>query len=243
MSHKLQFVEVVQQRHSCQKMQQTEVYWTFENLLSKVIAFLNQAAPRSRPLPCRADGSPFPQSSLAPSPNVHALCPCPLAPNRGGHIPDSHQRGAKASHRVRRWLRLPPGRCAPSRIAPPPVAMFMALPCAESLKNTFSKTLTEYGRVPLCYFLIHLYLIHRLMFVMVFCRASNGQTCYSVSTSDGPKQAAASGLGRFICSGWASPCFTAKACGAVRRCLSATHKAKSSACSTAAKTTTWCGRR
>lgn len=47
-------------------------------------------------------------------------------------------------------------------------AMFVLLSRAENLQNTFSKIITGYGKVPLFYFLIHLYLIHILMFVMVF---------------------------------------------------------------------------
>ncbi len=47
-------------------------------------------------------------------------------------------------------------------------AMFLLLSFVENIKNTFSRVITVYGKVPLFYFLIHLYLIHLLMFVMVF---------------------------------------------------------------------------
>ena len=47
-------------------------------------------------------------------------------------------------------------------------AMFLLLSFVENIKNTFSRVITGYGKVPLFYFLIHLYLIHLLMFVMVF---------------------------------------------------------------------------
>ncbi len=47
-------------------------------------------------------------------------------------------------------------------------AMFVVLSYADNLKNSFSRIFTVYGKVPLFYFIIHLYLIHTLMFVMVF---------------------------------------------------------------------------
>ena len=46
--------------------------------------------------------------------------------------------------------------------------MFIALSCAENVKNIISKILITYGEVPLFYFIVHLYLIHLLMFVMVY---------------------------------------------------------------------------
>jgi uncharacterized membrane protein len=46
--------------------------------------------------------------------------------------------------------------------------MFLLLALAENLNQRLSKMLTAYGRVPLFYYLLHLYLIHLLMFVMVF---------------------------------------------------------------------------
>jgi uncharacterized membrane protein len=46
--------------------------------------------------------------------------------------------------------------------------MFLLLAAAEGFKNKVSDILTVYGQVPLFYFLIHLFLIHALMLVMLF---------------------------------------------------------------------------
>ena len=46
--------------------------------------------------------------------------------------------------------------------------MFIVLSYAEDIKNIFSKVFITYGEVPLFYFIIHFYVIHLLMFVMVF---------------------------------------------------------------------------
>lgn len=46
-------------------------------------------------------------------------------------------------------------------------AMFLLLALAENLQGVLSNIFITYGRVPLFYYLIHLYLIHLLMFVMV----------------------------------------------------------------------------
>jgi uncharacterized membrane protein len=46
--------------------------------------------------------------------------------------------------------------------------MFLLLSLAEGSKNKITDIISVYGKVPLFYFLIHLYLIHILMFIMVF---------------------------------------------------------------------------
>lgn len=46
--------------------------------------------------------------------------------------------------------------------------MFLVLAFAGKLQNLFSRVIIIYGRVPLLYYLLHFYLIHILMFVMVF---------------------------------------------------------------------------
>jgi uncharacterized membrane protein len=46
--------------------------------------------------------------------------------------------------------------------------MFLILSLAEGITNRFTKFFIVYGNVPLFYFIIHMYLIHILMFVMVF---------------------------------------------------------------------------
>lgn len=46
--------------------------------------------------------------------------------------------------------------------------MFLLLAFTDEVNNKFTKILSVYGKVPLFYFIIHLYLIHLLMLVMVF---------------------------------------------------------------------------
>ena len=45
--------------------------------------------------------------------------------------------------------------------------MFVILFISEKLKNRFTEILTVYGKVPLFYFIIHLFIIHSLMFLML----------------------------------------------------------------------------
>lgn len=45
---------------------------------------------------------------------------------------------------------------------------FLFLALADGVKNGFTRFVSIYGKVPLFYFLLHWYLIHTLMFVMVF---------------------------------------------------------------------------
>jgi uncharacterized membrane protein len=46
--------------------------------------------------------------------------------------------------------------------------MFLMLSVVEGVKNRFTRIATVYGKVPLFYFLIHWYIIHPIMFVIVF---------------------------------------------------------------------------
>lgn len=46
--------------------------------------------------------------------------------------------------------------------------MFLVLSIAEGIENKFTRVTTVYGKVPLFYFLIHWYIIHPLLFVIVF---------------------------------------------------------------------------
>lgn len=48
--------------------------------------------------------------------------------------------------------------------------MFLLLYVAESLHNKFAKVTMVYGQVPLFYFLIHWYILHPLMFAIVFAQ-------------------------------------------------------------------------
>lgn len=47
-------------------------------------------------------------------------------------------------------------------------AMFLIISVAEGLKNKFIDFVIVYGKVPMFYFLVHFYLIHLIMFVMVY---------------------------------------------------------------------------
>ena len=47
-------------------------------------------------------------------------------------------------------------------------SMFLILSLAEGRQNKFIDIVTVYGKVPLFYFLIHLYILHSLMLIMVF---------------------------------------------------------------------------
>ncbi len=46
--------------------------------------------------------------------------------------------------------------------------MFLLLSRVEGLRNKFTEITTVYGKVPLFYFLIHWYILHPLMFLIVF---------------------------------------------------------------------------
>ncbi|MFS8082556.1 MAG: hypothetical protein ACMG51_03820 [Ginsengibacter sp.] len=46
--------------------------------------------------------------------------------------------------------------------------MFLILSAVENMQNKFASITSVYGKVPLFYFLIHWYIIHPLMFIMVF---------------------------------------------------------------------------
>lgn len=46
--------------------------------------------------------------------------------------------------------------------------MFLILSAVEGVNNIFTKNIVIYGQVPLFYFLIHLYMLHFLMLVMVY---------------------------------------------------------------------------
>jgi uncharacterized membrane protein len=46
--------------------------------------------------------------------------------------------------------------------------MFLGLSWAEGVRNKFTQIATVYGKVPLFYFLVHWYIIHPLMFLIVF---------------------------------------------------------------------------
>ncbi len=47
-------------------------------------------------------------------------------------------------------------------------AMFVVIAFAEGMKNKFNDFIIVYGKVPMFYFLVHFYLIHLIMFAMVY---------------------------------------------------------------------------
>ncbi|HEV8082208.1 MAG TPA: heparan-alpha-glucosaminide N-acetyltransferase domain-containing protein [Chitinophagaceae bacterium] len=46
--------------------------------------------------------------------------------------------------------------------------MFILLSCVEGMKNKFTEITIVYGKVPLFYFIIHWYILHPIMFLIVF---------------------------------------------------------------------------
>ena len=46
--------------------------------------------------------------------------------------------------------------------------MFLILAIVQGIKNKFTETVSVYGKVPLFYFLVHWYIIHPLVFIMIF---------------------------------------------------------------------------
>lgn len=46
--------------------------------------------------------------------------------------------------------------------------MFIVLAISDKTKNRFTEILSVYGKVPLFYFVLHLYLIHSVMFIMLY---------------------------------------------------------------------------
>jgi len=46
--------------------------------------------------------------------------------------------------------------------------MFIILSIVEGMKNKFTEITTVYGKVPLFYFLVHWYILHPIMFLIVF---------------------------------------------------------------------------
>ena len=46
--------------------------------------------------------------------------------------------------------------------------MFLILAVLQGTKNKFSETVSVYGKVPLFYFLVHWYIIHPIVFIMIF---------------------------------------------------------------------------
>jgi uncharacterized membrane protein len=52
---------------------------------------------------------------------------------------------------------------------------FLVLYISEKLRNKFTEILSVYGKVPLFYFILHLFIIHSLMFVMLYIQGFGGK--------------------------------------------------------------------
>lgn len=72
---------------------------------------------------------------------------------------------------------------------------FIMLYLAELSDNFFANFLTVYGKVPFFYFIVHLYLIHALMFVMLFLQGFGpGDFVFGAFSNGRPKEGGGIGL-------------------------------------------------
>jgi hypothetical protein len=51
--------------------------------------------------------------------------------------------------------------------------MFLILATVEGMQNQFTRITTVYGKVPLFYFIVHWYIIHPILFLMVLLQGFN----------------------------------------------------------------------
>lgn len=73
--------------------------------------------------------------------------------------------------------------------------MFLILYISELKQNKFTKVLTVYGRVPLFYFIIHLFIIHSLMLVMLLIQGyAPGELLFGAFNNGRPKSGEGVGL-------------------------------------------------
>jgi uncharacterized membrane protein len=73
--------------------------------------------------------------------------------------------------------------------------MFLMLRFTENLTNRFAKIATVYGRVPLFYFLVHFYILHLILFLMVFLQGFTGKDLVFGSNFGRPQQGGGVSLG------------------------------------------------
>lgn len=72
---------------------------------------------------------------------------------------------------------------------------FIVLYISEKMENMFPRVLTVYGKVPFFYFIIHLYLIHAIMFAMLFIQGfSTNDLVFGVFENGRPKAGEGVGL-------------------------------------------------
>lgn len=72
--------------------------------------------------------------------------------------------------------------------------MFLLLAVAENAKSKFAEIAAVYGRVPLFYFVIHLYLIHCILLVILFLQGFNFSAFDFASGTFGRPKGVSSGL-------------------------------------------------
>jgi uncharacterized membrane protein len=73
--------------------------------------------------------------------------------------------------------------------------MFLMLSAAEGLTNAFARITTVYGKVPLFYFLLHWYIIHPIMFLVVFLQGYESSDLVFETNFGRPKGASGLHLG------------------------------------------------
>jgi uncharacterized membrane protein len=73
--------------------------------------------------------------------------------------------------------------------------MFIVLFISEKINNRFTEILSVYGRVPLFYFVIHLFIIHSLMFAMLFIQGFDSSNLqFGIFNNGRPKTGGGVGL-------------------------------------------------
>ena len=77
-------------------------------------------------------------------------------------------------------------------------ATFVFLAAVEASKNKFTDIATVYGKVPLFYFLVHWYLIHPLLFLILFLQGFKSSDLLFGFNFGRPKMAVGLACGRSI---------------------------------------------
>ncbi len=72
--------------------------------------------------------------------------------------------------------------------------MFLVLAFAERMNNRVGDVVSVYGKVPLFYFIIHFYIIHTLLIVLLFCQGFHWADLRFASGTFGRPDGAASGV-------------------------------------------------
>jgi len=72
--------------------------------------------------------------------------------------------------------------------------MFIVLALAEKAKNRFTNFISVYGKVPMFFYLIHWYIIHPLLIVILFCQGFNWSDLEFASGNFGRQKGVESGI-------------------------------------------------